>query len=94
MKEYHWLITSAMEHVVKTARGPALPLAKGMMEQIPQFISAGMPIELALRESLLLAIHSAQVKARHSVGTERFVFEDFISSCRKIEAETMHLISV
>jgi hypothetical protein len=83
-----------MKRVVNSARGPALPLAKGMMEQIPQFISAGMSVELALRESLLLAIHSAQVKARYSVGTERFALEDFISSCRKIEAETMHLIRV
>jgi len=94
MNEHQWLITSAMQRVALQARGPALPLAKGLLEQIPQFISAGMPVELALRESLLLAIHSARVKVRHCVGSERFALDDFIATCLRLEAETEHLLSV
>ncbi|MDO8124361.1 MAG: hypothetical protein Q6364_08295, partial [Candidatus Hermodarchaeota archaeon] len=60
MSEPHWLIRSTMREVAMHARGPAIAIAKGMLEQIPQFLSVGMPVEMALRESLLIAIHSAQ----------------------------------
>lgn len=83
-----------MRRVALQARGPALPLAKSMLEQIPQFISAGMPVEVALRESLLLAIHSARVMVRHCVGNERFALDDFITTCLQLEAETEYLLSV
>jgi len=88
MSDIHWLIASVMRSVAFKARGPALPLAKGLLEQIPQFISAGMPIEMALRESLLAAIHTARVKAQHCVGSERYALDDFIGTCLEIEALT------
>ena len=94
MTENHWLISSIMRRVALKARGPALPLAKGILEQIPQYISAGMPIEMALRESLLLAIHSAKIKIRHCVGSERYALDDFIATCMKMEALTEHLAQV
>jgi hypothetical protein len=87
----HWLITSLIRRVTQQARGPALPIVRGMAEQIPQFVSAGMSVEEACRESLLLAIRSAQIKAQYCVGTERFALDDFISVCSNMEALTKHL---
>ncbi len=91
MSEHHWLIKSTMNRVVLNARGPAVPLAKGLLEQIPQFMSGGMPVEIALRESLLLAIYAAQLKVRHCVGSERNPFEDFIKACMDLKAEAEEL---
>jgi hypothetical protein len=65
-----------------------------MEEQIPRFVSAGMPVEMACRESLLLAIHSAQIKAKYCVGAERYALDDFINTCSKMEALTEHLARV
>ena len=94
MSQTHWLITSVLRHVTKQARGPAMSIARGMEEQIPQFVSAGMPVEMACRESLLLAIHSAQIKVKYCVGTERYALDDFINTCSKMEALTEHLARV
>ena len=94
MSKTHWLIASIKRQITQQAKGPALLIAKGMIEQIPQFISAGMPVEMACRESLLLAIHSAQIKVQYCVGTERYALIDFINTCSKIEALTEHLASV
>ncbi len=94
MIQSHWLISSVIRRVAQQARGPALPLAKEMLRQIPQLISSGMSVELALRESLLLAIYSAQIKARQCVGSERHALEDFIATCSQIENLTEHLYSV
>ena len=94
MIQTHWLISSVKRRIAQQARGPAMPLAKEMIKQIPQFISSGMPVELALRESLLIAIYSAQVKARHCVGSERYALEDFISACWEMKNLTAHLIGV
>lgn len=80
-----------MKRIILNARGPTLSLAKGLLEQIPQFMSAGMPVEIALRESLLLAIYAAQLKARHCVGSERSPFEDFIKACMDMKAEAEEL---
>ena len=76
------------------ARGPAIAIAKGLIEQIPQFLSVGMPVEMALRESLLIAIHSAQLRARQCVGSERYALDDFIRTCIKMESKTGHLAKV
>lgn len=94
LSEPHWLIRSTMREVAMQARGPAVAIAKGMLEQIPQFLFAGMPIEMALRESLLIAIHSAQLRARHCVGSERHALDDFIRTCIKMESKTGHLAKV
>lgn len=83
-----------MRRIALQARGPAVPLAKGLLEQIPQFISTGMSVETALRESLLIAIHSAQVRAQHCVSSERHALDDFIKTCIEMESETGHLIKV
>ncbi|MFX1564812.1 MAG: hypothetical protein ACFFCH_02355 [Promethearchaeota archaeon] len=92
MKKPQWLIDSVMRRITVQARGPALPLAKGLLEQISQYIVAGMPVKMALRESLLLAIHSAQVEVKHCVGSERYALDDFISNCMKVEAMTEDLV--
>ena len=94
MSESHWLIRATIDRVALKARGPALPLAKGLVEQIPYFLALGMPIENALRESLLIAIHSANLKAQHCVGSERHALDDFIEACVKMESETDHLLNV
>lgn len=94
MSQVHWLISSVNRRVAQIARGPAMPLAKELLKQIPQFISSGMSVELALREALHLAIYSAQVKARHCVGSERYALEDFIEACWKMENITGHLVNV
>ena len=94
MSKTHWLIASIKRQITQQAKGPALLIAKGMIEQIPQFISAGMPVEMACRESLHLAIHSAQIKVRHCVGSERYALDDFIATCMKIETLTDHLVQV
>ncbi|MDO8123775.1 MAG: hypothetical protein Q6364_05285, partial [Candidatus Hermodarchaeota archaeon] len=60
----------------------------------PQFLSVGMPVEMALRESLLIAIHSAQLSARHCVGSVRHALDDFIRTCIKMELKTGHLAKV
>jgi hypothetical protein len=83
-----------MRHVALQARGSALPLAKGLLEQIPQFLRAGIPAEVALRESLQIAIHSARVRARHCVGSERYALDDFITTCLQMEALTDQVIRV
>ncbi|MFW9831561.1 MAG: hypothetical protein ACFFD8_07275 [Candidatus Thorarchaeota archaeon] len=90
----HWLINATMRRVALKARGPAISLAKGLLEQIPQFMSAGMSVETAVRESLLIAIRSAQLRARHCVGSERYALDDFIDACLKMESQTEHLIKV
>ncbi len=94
MTKNHWLINSVIRHVALQARGPALHLTKVMIEQIPQHISAGMPVEMALRESLLLAIHSARIRVQHCVGSERHALDDFISACLEMETLTERLLSV
>ncbi|MFX0169903.1 MAG: hypothetical protein ACFE89_11185 [Candidatus Hodarchaeota archaeon] len=94
MIESHWLIKATVNRVALKARGPALPLAKGLVEQIPHLLSLGMPIENAVRESLLIAIHSARLKAQHCVGSERYALDDFIETCVKMESETDHLLKV
>ncbi len=53
-----------------------------------------MSVELALRESLLFAIYSAQIKARHCVGSERHALEDFIEACCQMETLTEHISNV
>ena len=94
MSESHWLIRSTLRQVTLQARGPAVAIAKGMFEQIPQFLSVGMPVEIALRESLIIAIHAAQLKSYHCVGSERHALDDFISTCIKMESKTEHLAKV
>lgn len=94
MSESHWLIREALRRIALNARGPALPLARGMLEQIPQFLSTGMPIVKALRESLLIAIHTAQLRAQHCVGNERYALDDFIKTCVEMESETEYLVIV
>jgi hypothetical protein len=69
-----------------------LPLAKDLLEQFPKHLAAGMPMRMAVREALLLAIHSAEVKAKHCVGSERYALDDFITNCMKVEAMTEHLV--
>ena len=94
MSESHWLIRETLRRIALNARGPALPLAREMLEQIPQFLSTGMPIVNALRESLLIAIHTAQLRAQHCVGTERYALDDFIKTCVEMESETEYLVTV
>lgn len=94
MTKYHWLINSVMQSIALNARGPALPLVKGLLEQIPQFLSAGLSIEMALRESLEIAIHAARVKAQYCVGTERYAIDDFITTCVQMEALTNQVFRV
>ncbi|MFX1508727.1 MAG: hypothetical protein ACFFBR_00335 [Promethearchaeota archaeon] len=94
MTKSHWLIYSVLGRVAVQARGPALPLAKGLLELISQYIASGMPVKMALRESLLLAIHSAQVKAKHCVGSERYALDDFINYCMNIEVMTEQLVRI
>lgn len=94
MSESHWLIKSTIQRIALQARGPAVPLAQGLVDQIPHFLALGMPIENAVRESLLIAIHSAQVRVQHCVGSERHALDDFIETCVKIESETGHLVKV
>ena len=93
MSESHWLINATLKRIALKARGPAVPLAQSLVDQIPHFITLGMPIENAVRESLLIAIHSAQVRARHCVGIERQALDDFIETCLKIKSETGHLVN-
>ena len=78
MSESHWLIKATLQRIARQARGPAVPLAQGLVDQIPHFITLGMPIQNAIRESLLIAIHSAQTRAKHCVGSERHALDDFI----------------
>ena len=78
-----WFIFSNLRRIIGKARGLAVPLANGLVEQISQFITTGMSIEMALRESLLLAIHAAKVRAQHCVGNERYPIDDFITSCQE-----------
>ena len=94
MSESHWLIRSTVREVASQARGPAVAIAKGMLEQIPQFLSVGMPVEIALRESLIIAIHAAELRARHCVGSDRHALDDFIRTCIKMESKTGHLVKV
>ncbi|MFX1301521.1 MAG: hypothetical protein ACFFDE_11380 [Promethearchaeota archaeon] len=94
MSESHWLIKSTLRQVALQARGPAVAIAKGMLEQIPQFLSVGMPVEIALRESLIIAIHAAQLKSHHCVGSDRHALDDFIRMCIKMESKTGHLVNV
>ena len=94
MSGSHWLIRSTLREVALQARGPAVAIAKGMLEQIPQFLSIGMPAEIALRESLIIAIHAAQLKARHCVDSDRRALDDFIRTCMKMELKTGHLVNI
>jgi hypothetical protein len=94
MSESHWLIKATLQRIGLQARGPAVPLAQGLADQIPHFIALGMPIENAIHESVLIAIHSAQVRAQHCVGNERHALDDFIKTCLKIKSETEHLVNV
>jgi hypothetical protein len=94
MSESNWLINAALKRVALQARGPAVPLAQDLVNQIPHFIALGMPIENAVRESLLIAIHSAQIRVQHCVGSERHALDDFIETCLKIESETGYLVNV
>jgi hypothetical protein len=87
------LIKSVISRVALNARGSALPLARGMLEQISHFLSAGMSTVTAFRESLAIAIHTAQVKAQYCVGTERLAIDDFIRTCVEIESDTTHLLT-
>ena len=93
MSESLWLIRAAINRVILNARGPALPLAKLMLEQIPQFLSVGMSLVTAFRESLLIVIHTAQARARHCVGTERHALDDFIRTCVEMETEAEYLVT-
>lgn len=94
MNELQWLIKAALQRIALQARGPAVPVAQGLVDQIPHFITLGMPIENAVHESLLIAIHSAQLRAQHCVGIERQALDDFIETCLKLKSETGHLMNV
>ncbi len=94
MTQNQWLIKSAINRIALRAQGPALPLAKQMLELIPQFLSAGMSAEMSLRESLLLVIQLARSKARHCVGIERYGLDDFIESCMEMEANLEQFVSM
>jgi hypothetical protein len=94
MSDSHWLLKSTIQRVTLQARGPAVSLAQGLVNQIPHFITLGMPIENAVRESLQIAIHSAKVRMQHCVGSERHALDDFIKTCMRIESETNHLVNV
>ncbi len=88
MADSQVLIRQMMTDLVLKARGPAIALATAAVQQVPEFLNQGMPIGMAIRETLHTAIFAAQVKAKHCVGTERHAFDDFIILCREMEART------
>lgn len=81
----------AITRLVTGARGPTHLLAIGAIEQLPKLITLGMPPEIALRETLQTAIHAARLKAKHCVGYERLVYDDFITLCAEMESQTRPL---
>jgi len=82
----NYLVRTALSRLLAEARGPTRPLALAVMEQIPELTTLGMHLEESLREALNTAIYAAWLKARHCVGDERLVFEDFISLCLEMES--------
>jgi hypothetical protein len=88
MADSQVLLRQMMTHLVAKARGPAVPLATAAIQQIPEFLNQGMPVPMAIRETLHTAIFAAQVKAKHCVGPERHAYDDFITLCREMGART------
>lgn len=81
----------AITRLVTKARGPTHSLAVAAIEQLPKLITLGMPPNVALRETLHTAIYAAQLKAKHCVGSERHVYDDFITLCMEMESQTRML---
>ena len=81
-----YLVRAVLSRLLAEARGPTQPLALAVVEQLPELTMLGMPLEASLREALQTAIHAAQLKARHCVGDERLVFDDFIGLCLEMES--------
>ena len=75
-----------MARLVDQSRGPAKPLARAAVEQVPQLMTLGMTPGAALRESLRTTILAARLRARQCVGSERFAFDDLINLCQETEA--------
>lgn len=82
----NYLVRAILSRLLAEARGPTQPLAIAVVEQLPELMTLGIPPEASLREALQTAIHAAQLKARHCVGDERLVFEDFIALCLEMES--------
>jgi len=82
----NYLVRVVLSRLLAEARGPTQPLAIAIVEQLPELMTLGMPPEASLREALQMAIHAARLKARHCVGDERLVFDDFIALCHEMES--------
>lgn len=84
----HLFLSAILSKIFKTTRGPAQYIAKMVMEQVPQFMRWGMPKEIVLYETLRAAIHLAEIRVKHCVGTERHPFDDLIQLCSEIISRT------
>jgi hypothetical protein len=81
-----YLVKAALSQLLAGSRGATQPLAIAVLEQLPELVTLGMPPEASLCAALQTAIHAARLKARHCVGDERLVFEDFIALCSQMES--------
>lgn len=81
-------ISAILSKIFNTTRGPARYIAKMVMEQVLQFMRLGMPTEIALCETLQAAIHLAEMRVKHCVGSERHPFDDLIQLCSEIISRT------
>lgn len=81
-------INAILSKIFHTTLGSARYIAKMVMEQVPQFMRLGMPTEIALCETLRTAIHLAEIRAKHCIGSERHPFDDLIQLCSDIISKT------
>jgi hypothetical protein len=81
-------LKAALTRLVTRARGPTHRLAVAAVEQLPKLITLGMSPDAAFCETLQTAIHAARLKAKHCVGNERYVYDDFITLCLEMESRT------
>ena len=91
MVDSSYLVKAVLSRLLTEARGPTRSLAIAVVQQLPELRTLGMPPESSLREALETAIHAARLKARHCVGDERLVFEDFIALCLEMESVFAYL---